>query len=48
MTLAEQFGRSLRYWSLDPDVFGEELARDIYRDVDRIELVAGVFGPRSG
>ena len=43
--LADQSGRSLRYSSLDPDVFGEELARDIYREVDRIELVAAIFSP---
>jgi SAM-dependent methyltransferase len=34
---------TLRYRELDPDVFGEELARPAYRDVDRIALVAAVF-----
>lgn len=46
--LAARFGRRLRYSALDPDVFGEELARDVYRDVDRIELVSAVFGPQTG
>lgn len=31
---------TLRYRELDPDVFGEELERPAYRDVDRIALVA--------
>lgn len=43
--LAAEFRRSLRYSMLDPDVFGEELAREEYNDVDRIELVAAVFTP---
>jgi hypothetical protein len=28
-----------RYQELDPDVFGEELEREVYRDVDRIAAV---------
>lgn len=43
--LAEQAGRTLRYRELDPDVFGEELARPAYADVDRIALVAAIIGP---
>jgi methylase of polypeptide subunit release factors len=46
--LAAGAGRTCRYSSLDPDVFGEELARDIYCEVDRIELVAAVLGPPAG
>jgi hypothetical protein len=32
-------GMEWRYQELDPDVFGEELERDVYRDVDRIAAV---------
>jgi methylase of polypeptide subunit release factors len=32
-------GLEWRYQELDPDVFGEELERDVYRDVDRIAAV---------
>lgn len=41
--LAAGAGCDLRYRELDPDVFGEELANDAYRDVDRIALVAAVI-----
>lgn len=41
--LAGDFGASLSYREIDPDVFGEELARPIYRDVERIALVAAVI-----
>lgn len=34
---------TLRYRELDPDVFGEELERPAYRDVDRIALVAAIL-----
>jgi methylase of polypeptide subunit release factors len=34
------------HWELDPDVFGEELAGEAYRDVDRIAVVAAVFTRR--
>lgn len=37
---AEQRGLQLDYRELDPDVFGEELAKPQYRDVERIALVA--------
>lgn len=45
--LAATHRRHLRYRMLDPDVFGEELERDEYREVDRIALVAAVFSPDS-
>ena len=35
-------GCSLDYRELDPDVFGEELDRPAYRDVDRIAVVAAI------
>jgi methylase of polypeptide subunit release factors len=44
--LAGERGADLRYWELDPDVFGEELAEEAYRDVDRIAVVAAVFTRR--
>lgn len=34
---------SLRYRELDPDVYGEELDRPAYAEVDRIALVAAIF-----
>lgn len=43
--LARGSGRPLRGRMLDPDVFGEELENEAYRDVERIELIAAVFGP---
>ena len=36
-------GCTLRYREIDPDVFGEELENALYRDVDRIALVAAVI-----
>jgi len=41
--LVESSGCSLRYAELDPDVFGEELERAAYRDVDRIAVVGAVM-----
>ena len=41
--LAEAKGCALSYRELDPDVFGDELANDAYRDVDRIAVVGAVF-----
>jgi methylase of polypeptide subunit release factors len=41
--LAQAHSLRLRYTSLDPDVFGEELEKEQYRDVDRIELVSAFF-----
>ena len=35
-------GCTLRYREIDPDVFGEELEKSAYRDVDRIALVAAI------
>ncbi len=43
-TLAQTHQRPLRYRELDPDVFGEELDNPGYDDVDRIAVVAAVFG----
>jgi methylase of polypeptide subunit release factors len=36
-------GCTLRYRELDPDVFGEELERPAYRDVERIAVVGAVI-----
>jgi methylase of polypeptide subunit release factors len=36
---------SLQYSEIDPDVFGEELEKAAYADVERIALVSGVFTP---
>lgn len=41
--LAGQEGCSLDYDVIDIDVFGEELERDAYREVDRIAVVSAVF-----
>lgn len=41
--LARDHGCALRYRELDPDVFGEELERPAYADVDRIALIAALF-----
>lgn len=38
----EALGCTLHYRELDPDVFGEELDRPAYRDVERIALVAAI------
>ncbi|MEP9360041.1 methyltransferase [Sphingomonas sp. KR3-1] len=44
LTRAAETGEcTLRYRELDPDVFGEELERPAYRDVDRIALVAAII-----
>lgn len=40
---AENGECTLRYRELDPDVFGEELERPAYCDVDRIALVAAIL-----
>src|SRR3546814_16535185 len=37
----------LRYWEIDPDVFGEELENMFYADVDRIAAVAAIFTRRA-
>lgn len=41
--LAADRGASLRYGELDPDVFGEELAKRDYFDVERIAVVGAVI-----
>jgi methylase of polypeptide subunit release factors len=41
--LARVAGCRLRYREIDPDVFGEELDKPAYRDVDRIALVAAII-----
>jgi methylase of polypeptide subunit release factors len=41
LAAAEDCG--LRYRTLDPDVFGEELERPAYAEVDRIAVVAAIF-----
>lgn len=41
--LAVERDCSLRYREIDPDIFGEELERPCYRDVERIALVSAVF-----
>ena len=41
--LAARTGRSMRYREIDPDVFGEELERPAYADVDRIALIAAII-----
>lgn len=45
--LAAEHACTLRYEEIDPDVFGEELAKPAYREVERIALVAAVI-KRSG
>jgi len=40
---AERRGLRLEYRELDPDVFGEELTKPQYRDVERIALVAATI-----
>lgn len=44
--LAGASGCALRYDELDPDIFGEELERPAYRDVDRIALVSAILAKR--
>lgn len=40
-------GCSLRYSELDPDIFGEELERPAYSDVERIAAVAAIIARRG-
>ncbi len=40
---ARQGGCTLRYREIDPDMFGEELARNAYADVERIAVVAAIM-----
>lgn len=39
---ADVHGCELRYSEIDPDVFGEELSRPVYREVERIAVVGAV------
>lgn len=41
--LAEQHNCAIRYRELDPDVFGEELDKPAYRDVERIAITGSVI-----
>lgn len=41
--LIAETGCSLRYRMIDPDIFGEELESERYRDVERIAVVAAVI-----
>lgn len=43
-----RFDCSLRYEELDPDIFGEELDKAPYREVERIAAVAAVIGKDGG
>jgi methylase of polypeptide subunit release factors len=45
--LAEGADCELRYWEIDPDVFGEDLAKEPYRDVERIAVVGAVMTRRG-
>jgi hypothetical protein len=40
---ADEHGCTLRYREIDPDVFGEELDRPQYAQVERIALVSAIF-----
>ena len=44
--LADGAGCDLRYDEIDPDVFGEELTKPAYHDVERIAVVAAVLARR--
>jgi len=41
---AARRGLTLDYREIDPDVFGEELEKPQYRDVERIALIAATIG----
>lgn len=43
----DALGCTLRYEELDPDVFGEELEEEPYRDVERIAAVGAVIRTRA-
>ena len=45
--LAAKHACTLRYDEIDPDVFGEELEKPAYREVERIALVAAVIMRRG-
>ena len=41
--LAAKARCAIRYWEIDPDVFGEELENQAYHDVERIAVVGAVI-----
>ena len=41
--LAQEHATALAYREIDPDVFGEELEKPAYAQVERIALVAAIF-----
>lgn len=41
----EPLGAGLRYREIDPDLFGEELDKPAYQDVERIAAIAAVISP---
>ncbi|MES2493342.1 MAG: class I SAM-dependent methyltransferase [Pseudomonadota bacterium] len=45
--LAARHGFAMRYRELDPDVFGEELETEAYREVDRIAVIGAVLERHS-
>jgi methylase of polypeptide subunit release factors len=45
---AQAHGCSLRYREIDPDVFGEDLDKPQYAEVDRIAVVSAVFTGNAG
>jgi methylase of polypeptide subunit release factors len=42
-TMTSDRKMELRYWEIDPDVFGEELENPEYREVDRIAAIAAII-----
>jgi SAM-dependent methyltransferase len=47
-SLAAQRLANLQYEELDPDIFGEELEKSAYRDVERIALVCAIISVPDG
>jgi hypothetical protein len=46
--IAAEAGCRIAYRELDPDVFGEELAKPAYGDAERIAVVAAIFVRQAG
>lgn len=44
---ADEAGAKLDYREIDPDVFGEELVKPAYSDVERIAVIGAVFTART-
>jgi methylase of polypeptide subunit release factors len=44
---APAHGCDLRYREIDPDVFGEELSRPVYREAERIAVIGAVVSRRT-